>query len=202
LDIERIMQLSEGVEALMTALKYRDAHTELHCVRVVGLSHEMGQAMGLSETQMRILMVAAVFHDIGKVGIPDQVLFKDGRLQGQEWELMQSHTEKGEDIVRALNAGFTDEVARSVRHHHERIDGNGYPDGLIGDAIPLFSRIIAIVDSYDAMTETRTYRAPMTHREAIDTLLEEGGSKFDPEILSTFLHIIESSPHRAMDRAT
>ncbi len=182
--------------ALVCALKHRDAHTQMHSDRVVSLAEEIGTACQLPKNDTEILKVAACFHDIGKIGIPDDILLKPSKHDADEWEVMKTHSEIGEDIVKRLELEHGSIVARAVRHHHEYFNGAGYPDRLLGEQIPLFARIISISDSYDAMTSTRPYHKAKTHQQTTDILKQEKGVKFDPDILNSFLSIIENSKNR------
>ena len=185
--------------SLATALGARDEHTRLHSDRVVQLSLELGVHIELSEDELEILTLGAQFHDLGKIGIPDIVLRKPAPFEQAEWECMKQHTVIGEQIILAINGAKSPEIARTVRHHHENFDGSGYPDGLRGTEIPLYSRIISLTDSYDAMVETRPYHQPRTHQEVMDILKGEAGTKHDPDLLHAFCAVIEKSSMRAPD---
>lgn len=132
---------------------------------MVALSEAIGVRLGMSEPQLAILRISATFHDIGKIGVPDQILRKPGRLDETETAVMQRHSVIGEDIVISTEIEGAAEAAIIIRHHHERYDGAGYPDGLAGKDIPLCSRIIGIADSYDAMSTTRAYHPTKSHSE-------------------------------------
>ena len=199
-------QSQSAYEALFTytrvlsrTLGYRDSYTQLHSNRVQGLAAELGRHCGLSADEMQLLNVAAAFHDIGKVGVPDAILFKDDRLVDGEWRLMQEHPRIGENIMAALSVDGAKEVAQVIRHHHERHNGQGYPDGLAGDEIPLLSRIISIADNYDAMAETRAYHRGRPHQTVMATMKQETGDKHDPELMDVFNYMIEHSPYRALE---
>lgn len=185
------------MEAVRIALDERDTYTCGHCGRVVVLVSALGMACGLDGDNLRTLEIGARFHDIGKIGIRDNVLLKPARLDGEEWEHMKSHAVRGERILRSAALDCTDAVAPLVRHHHEALDGNGYPDGLKGEAIPLGCRIITVVDGYDAMTTARSYQQIRGHADAMDILAGESGSKLDPEIFRMFERVIEHHPLRA-----
>ncbi len=178
--------------ALRVALEERDAYTFEHCDRVISLSLLLGGDCGLNSEELLTLKVAACFHDVGKIGIPDHILLKPGPLDDGEWSAMRTHSAIGERILRGWNLGEAERAAVAVRHHHEHFDGNGYPDGLAGSEIPQLSRIIAIADSYDAMTLRRAYH-PARERNDVLQLMEDGsGTQFDPELLSRFLGLIDS----------
>jgi HD-GYP domain-containing protein (c-di-GMP phosphodiesterase class II) len=184
-------------KALSVALGYRDPHTRIHSERVLGLCEAMGARAGLSGRELGVLRIAAAFHDVGKIGIPDQILLKPGRLDRDERIAMQRHAELGSRILLATELEGAPEVALAVRHHHEQFDGRGYPDGLAGEAIPASSRIIGIADSYDAMAQVRAYHAARGHGEIMAVLREETGHKHDPELMRLFSKIIEHSEYRS-----
>ncbi|MDE2085900.1 MAG: HD domain-containing protein [Xanthomonadaceae bacterium] len=165
-----------------------DAHTSAHCARVARLALALATDLGLAGEQREILYLAARVHDVGKVGIPDAILHKSQALSGVEWEVMKSHSLRGEHIVRTgLRVPFGEQIALVVRHHHEHYDGDGYPDGLRGHAIPLASRILAVVDNYDAIRVARDYHPPRSHRSTLAILASERGTKHDPLILDALL---------------
>ena len=173
--------LTATVEALADTLGLRDGETRDHCSRVVDLAGELGRRLGLSADEQRDLAFAARVHDIGKVGVPDAILFKPGPLDELEAELLREHSGWGADLVDRIPG--LERVAEIVRHHHERFDGAGYPDGLEGDETPLESRILAVADAYVAMNEDRPYRRALSPR-GVASELEEGRSRqFDPAVL-------------------
>lgn len=182
--------------ALTVALGARDHYTRVHCDRVIQLSMELGQHIGLNEQELEQLALGARFHDLGKIGIPDTVLRKPEPFDSDEWECMKQHVLIGEQIVLAINGGRANRVARTVRHHHEHFDGSGYPDGLKGSAIPLDARIISVVDSYDAMIARRPYHDARDHRAVMDILFSESATKHDPDLVHAFGAVIEKSTMR------
>lgn len=179
--------------ALSVALGARDHYTRIHCDRVVRFAMMLGRHIGLNSKELEQLSLAARFHDLGKIGIPDAILRKPEPFETHEWECMKQHVLIGEQIVLAVNGGRTSGVARTVRHHHEHFDGSGYPDGLKGSAIPLDARIISVVDSYDAMIARRPYHDPSSHQAVMDVLNRESGSKHDPDLVHAFRAAIEKS---------
>lgn len=185
--------------SLATALGARDLHTRAHSDRVVHLSTELGQYIELSDDELEMLALGAQFHDLGKIGIPDKVLRKPAAFEEDEWVCMKQHAVIGEQIILAINGENSPGIARTVRHHHEHFDGSGYPDGLRGTDIPLYSRIISLADSYDAMIETRAYHKARQHREVMAILDSEAGSKHDPDLLHAFCLTIEKSSMRGTD---
>ncbi len=157
---------------------------------------ELGSACGLGADELAPLAMAARFHDIGKIGIPDEILLKPGSLDKQEWALMTEHAAKGERIYLATSRVDAPVVAQAIRHHHEAFDGSGYPDGLQGEQIPLISRILTLADSYDAMASSRVYHLGRAHREIMRILENEKGRKSDPRLFQTFATMIEHSGNR------
>lgn len=184
-------------KALSVALGYRDLLTRLHSERVCALSEAIGIAYGLSKKDLAILKIAASFHDIGKIGIPDHILLKTSHFDEAEWEEIRKHPEIGEKIMAATELDGSQKASRVIRHHHEYYSGSGYPDGLAGEDIPICSRIIAIADNYDAMAVTRSYHQARTHAEIMAIMQEETGEKHDPELMRVFCEIIGSSELKA-----
>lgn len=187
-------RLLGSVESLSVALEIRDSYTRSHCDRAVRLVTELGNACDVLDAELDHLRVCARFHDIGKIGVPDNVLLKPGRLTDEEWVFMKAHPVLGEKIISATALPDHDSIAVAIRHHHEAFDGSGYPDNLKGEDIPLLSRIMLVVDAYDAMTTGRPYHVARTHKDAMDILESENGKKLDPEIFKKFAKIIEYSP--------
>lgn len=202
----RVAKINAGVvfmqniaQSLTVALGARDEHTRVHSDRVVRLAAELGSHIELTQHELELLALGAQFHDLGKIGIPDKILRKPAPFEQTEWECMKQHAVIGERIVLAINDDRASEVARTVRHHHECFDGSGYPDGLSETAIPLYSRIISLADSYDAMVATRPYHPPRLHSEVMDILSSESGVKHDPDLLHAFCAAIEKSAMRAQE---
>lgn len=185
-----------SVNALSVALNERDSYTQAHCNRVVMLAEALGTACGISAEDHAHLHICALFHDIGKLGVPDSVLLKPGRLTPEEWVLMKAHAEQGERIFRATDIAELELTAPIIRHHHESYDGSGYPDGLKGEAIPPVSRILLVVDGYDAMGSSRPYHKARSHQEIIGIMASEEGKKLDPFMFRHFLQLIEHSSLR------
>jgi diguanylate cyclase (GGDEF)-like protein/putative nucleotidyltransferase with HDIG domain len=173
------------IDALATALVERDRYTGEHSAFVVEMAKTVAAALGLDEVEVERVGHAALLHDIGKVGVPDRILNKTGPLAGDEWEVMREHPVIGERILRAIPGMGS--VARIVRHEHERFDGSGYPDGLVGGRIPLGSRIILACDAYHAMTSDRSYRAAMPHADAVAELVRCSGTQFDPCVITALV---------------
>jgi len=189
--------LYKYTKALSVALGYRDPLTQLHSERVLGLSEAIGVGCGLSNKELGILKIAASFHDIGKIGIPDYILLKPSQLDEAEWEKMKQHSELGERIMVATELEGSQQASLAIRHHHEHYNGQGYPDSLSGEEISIYSRIIGIADSYDAMAVTRSYHRARTHLEIMAILHKETGKKHDPELMRIFCEIIESHKFEA-----
>ncbi len=175
----------DAIVGLAGALLERDRYTGEHSESVVELATRVARGLGLDEVEIQRVRAAALLHDIGKVAIPDEILNKPGPLDDQQWRLMREHPVIGERILRAIPG--MGGVARIVRHEHERFDGNGYPDGLAGDAVPIGSRIILACDAYHAMTSDRPYRPAMSHAEAMRELAKGAGSQFDPRVTEVLI---------------
>jgi len=175
----------DAIVGLATTLLERDRYTGDHSEAVVQLTVRVARALALNPDEVDRVETAALLHDIGKVGIPDSILHKNGPLDDEEWVLMKEHPVIGERILRAIPG--LGGVARIVRHEHERWDGGGYPDGLAGDAIPMGSRIILTCDAYHAMTSDRPYRKAMSHGDALRELRASAGTQFDPQVVEALL---------------
>jgi putative nucleotidyltransferase with HDIG domain len=152
------------------------------------LTDAVGRELGLGEAQIQSIHWAAILHDIGKIGVPDEILRKPGSLSSQEMDAMRLHPKIGADIVAPIKKMA--DVAPIIIAHHEKFDGNGYPNGLKGDQIPLEARILAVVDSYIAMTDERLYRKARNHEQAIAELRKWSGSQFDPRVVEVLLKVI------------
>ena len=177
------------VEALANALEANDEYTSRHARWISDLSLRVGEALGLDEKTLKRLELGALLHDIGKIGIPNDILSKPGRLTAAEKRLVQTHPELGERIIAPIDR--LQSVRPIVRHCHERWDGAGYPDGISGEDIPLESRIIFVCDAYHAMTTNRSYRRHLSHPEALRRLAEGAGTQFDPLIVEVALGVLE-----------
>jgi diguanylate cyclase (GGDEF)-like protein len=177
------------VEALANALEANDEYTSTHARWITDLSLRVGRELGLDEPTLKRLELGALLHDIGKIGIPSDVLSKPGRLTAEERRLVQTHPELGERIIGPIDR--LEDVRPIVRHCHERWDGKGYPDGIAGDDIPLESRIIFVCDAYHAMTTDRPYRRALSHREAVRRLAEGKATQFDPNVVAVALRVLE-----------
>ncbi len=173
------------IRCLTVTLDARDAYTAGHSERVARIARLLGRHMGLPDKTVNGLFLAGLLHDIGKIGVPDVVLQKPGRLTRKEFTLVQEHTAIGDRILSSIKP--LEQILPGVRHHHERFDGKGYPEGLAGEAIPLLARILAVADSCDAMMSARRYR-PALSPPQIDALFQEGaGKQWDPQIVEHFM---------------
>lgn len=169
------------IESLVTALEAKDFYTKGHSERVAFMTYELSKKLGIKGTELENIHMAAHLHDIGKIGVPDEVLNKKGKLVLHEWEYIKMHPKIGFDILSKSNR--LKHISRMVLYHHERWDGKGYPEGLSKMDIPLGARIIAVCDSIDAMTSTRPYRKAMSFEECIKEMVLNKGLMFDPWII-------------------
>ncbi len=184
--------------SIMLTVKQKDPHTFYHCLRVGRGSRRLAKAAGLNEFEQAIMEFSGMFHDVGKVGIADAVLLKPGRLTVEEINEMKSHTIKSAAIIEPLtHIPFFRMLLPGIRYHHEKIDGTGYPFGLAGDKIPMAARLIAVVDTFDAMTNTRPYRKALPLEKVKKELIDFSGSQFDPAFVKVFL---ELWPHLGKDK--
>jgi len=192
---EQLPESIEGVSetemiffALAQAVEQRDLHTASHCERLAFISVAMGMIAGIEGEGLMILHRGGYMHDIGKVGIPDSILFKPGKLTPQEWEVMRTHTTRGVEICRHLKSLAP--VVPVIRHHHERWDGSGYPDGLVGEQIPLLARLLQIGDIYDALTSSRPYKEAVSPAKALRIIREETARGWrDPRVVELFFKL-------------
>ncbi len=191
---ERALRDVEGgtfglFESLVTAVDNKDRYTRRHSEEVTEYALAISRELGLSDESQRVLRVAALLHDVGKIGVPDRILRKPGRLTAAEYEVVKGHSLLGETIIASIPD--VEEIRAAVASHHERYDGNGYPHGLAREAIPLLGRIMAVADTYSAMTTDRPYRKALTREEAISELRTCSGTQFDPQIAETFIACME-----------
>ncbi len=184
----------QTVLALANAVDAKDTYTADHAQKLAAMALAVGRELGLNPRELEELRYGAILHDIGKIGIPDLILQKPSKLEPEEWTIMRQHPEIGARIL--LPVPRLAGAARIVRHHHERYDGKGYPDGLSGEAIPLGARILTVVDSYSAILDARIYKPPRPRSEAIAELKKHAGAQFDPRIVKIFLKILDRVSER------
>lgn len=200
----------DTIHALAATVDAKDHYTYGHSEKVAKYATEIAQELGYSWDSLESIRVAALLHDIGKIGVPDQLLGKPGPLSRKEWEVMRSHPDLGVAILKHIDA--IKDCLVAVLHHHERYDGGGYPAGLKGENIPLDARILAVADAYDAMTSERPYRCgKMTCEQALAELTSCAGKQFDPRVVEVFVSLFEEpklaemrserSPAIAIDRS-
>ncbi len=175
------------LDALVQAIEAKDFYTKEHSRQVTDIAIAIAQRMGLRSEEIDILEVAGPLHDIGKIGIPDHILLKPGRLTDEEYDIIKRHAVIGADIVGQL--GLWEREQQIIRHHHERFDGSGYPDGLKGEGIPLLARILTVADVYDAMASNRVYRKKMEEEMVLATIYNGAGTQFDPVVVETFQNL-------------
>ncbi len=194
---------------LLAKIEQKDYTTSNHCRKTAYYAMKLGYAMRLNEKEMTALELSAALHDIGKINIPDSILLKPDVLTENEYEIVKKHSIWGAEIFEYV---FSDEevddwmrkefkretifVTKTIRHHHERFDGKGYPDGLKGDNIPIYSQIISVADTYDAMTSDRPYRQAMEMKKALDVLNSEKGKQFRPQMIDIFINSVIPNPIR------
>ncbi len=203
-DVDRLTKQLAGLDAkfkrlfvdaiggLISALETRDSHTANHSSKVRRYATLIAQRMKLPDRTVEHIARAAMLHDVGKIGLPDSVLLKEGKLDEHEWLLVQQHPIMSVKIMEGMQ--FLDQELPTVRHHHERFDGTGYPDGTAGPRIPLGARILSVADAFDAMTSTRTFRAGRSIEEALEELRRGKGTHFDPGVVDAFLEVVAEMP--------
>lgn len=191
---ERTLELEESrseiVRRLSRAGEYRDNETGMHVIRMSQFCHRLALAAGIPAVHAELLQAAAPMHDIGKIGIPDSVLLKPGKLNEEEWAVMQTHAQIGADIIGKHDSRLLD-IARTVAiTHHERWDGKGYPNSLAGEAIPIEGRIAAIADVYDALLSVRPYKTAWSQEKAVELIVQQSGLAFDPQLVTLFTGLL------------
>ena len=187
------------LSSLVQAQRQNDGETEDHVARTRHAGELLAKQLHLTDLQQSTLMLLCLMHDIGKIGVPLGILNKPGKLSETEWRIMQSHCQKGYEIAKA--SPELSDIAKLILYHHERWDGKGYPEGLSEQQIPLLSRIISIVDAYDAMTHDRPYRKAIPSEAAKEELARNAGTQFDPELVKAYLKTLEDNPDVAMSEA-
>jgi putative two-component system response regulator len=176
----------ETVFCLARAAEYRDPETGVHIVRMAHYSKHIGRMLGLSVEQQDLLLETAPMHDIGKVGTPDLILLKPGKLTDAEFSIMKQHAVIGYEILNASTSPLLKVAAEIALNHHEKFDGSGYPNGAKGDAIPQFGRIVAVADVFDALTSERPYKKAWSIEQATQMLRDGAGKHFDPDCVEAF----------------
>ncbi len=187
--MESATEAIQAITMLAKMVELKDGHTEEHCERLAVIALAIGKRLGLPQERLEQLRYGALLHDVGKLGIEDDILGKPGRLTPSEWVEMRRHPTIGKEIVEKIDSLGV--VARIVEEHHERVDGKGYPKGLKGDEILLEARIVVVADAYDAMRSDRPYRQGLSKEEAIRELRRNAGSQFDPLVVKVFLEILD-----------
>ena len=180
----------ETIQTLRYTVEAKDKYTRGHSDRVSAFAVLIGKYMGLSDEDLKTLKIGGLFHDIGKIGVPDSILLKEGTLTDNEYSEIKNHPLIGKHIL--SNASTFENIIPIVYHHHEKFDGNGYPGKLAGEEIPLFARIIAVADTFDAMTTKRSYRNALPLEAVRDEIIRVSGTQFDPEIVKIFLDILDN----------
>jgi diguanylate cyclase (GGDEF)-like protein len=197
-EVQRIVESAylDTIHSLAAAVDARDPYTCRHSENVARDASAIAQAMNLSDRELRNIGVAGLLHDVGKIGVPDTVLKKPGPLTKDEWEKVRQHPVLGENIIR--HASSLNDIIPFILHHQERFDGQGYPDELAGESIPLGARILAVADAYEAMSSSRPYRPAKDRDDIITELRANAGVQFDPAVVATFLGILEDRQSRAV----
>lgn len=183
---------ANAVQALALCVDAKDPYTRNHSERVATYAEGIAESLGLDAEHVQRVRSAGLLHDVGKIAVPDAILLSPDRLSEEEFEVMKGHSAAGERVV--AGAGLT-EISRWIRGHHERVDGRGYPDGLAGEAIPLEARILAVADSFEAMTSDRYYRAALPLEQALGELQHCAGSQFDGSIVDVMVRWVSSREH-------
>ena len=178
----------EAIEDFCRQIYYCDPSTAMHAEHVADLMAGLASQMGMDSDEINLAYMVGVVHDVGKIKTPENILTKPGRLTAEEFSVMKLHAADGAAMLKGVDG--VDPIVGIMRHHHERWDGTGYPDGLAHDEIPLFSRMLALCDAFDAMTATRCYRTPVPLGECVRELWRGAGSQFDPVIAAVFIEFI------------
>lgn len=187
----------ELVKTLAQAIEAKDAYTRGHCERVTEVSIKIAKAMSLSPEQIRNILLAGILHDVGKIGIPEGILGKPGPLDPEEQALIQEHPGLGYTIISPV--GFLGEAREIIAQHHERFDGSGYPKGLKGEAIHLGARVLAVADSFDAMSSERPYRCSISREKIVEEMQQQAGFQFDPQVVEIFLTLLAEDGGKKLD---
>jgi putative two-component system response regulator len=181
----------ETLQILGKSAEYKDAETSAHTLRVAHYCKVLAKAVGLNKKIQDVIFYASPFHDLGKVGIPDKILLKPGKLDADEFEIMKTHARIGYDILKYSHSGYLKAGAVISYSHHEKYDGSGYPLGLSGERIPILGRIVAVADVFDALTSVRPYKKAWSIEDACKLLIEEKGKHFDPNLIDLFMENLD-----------
>ncbi|WP_412850197.1 HD-GYP domain-containing protein [Brevibacillus invocatus] len=196
--VEEVKNFNHKFLTTMAAsIDARDHYTSGHSQRVAHWGREIAKQIGMSPEKVEEVYFGGILHDIGKIGIEDEILNKKGKLTPEEYDKIKQHTVIGYEIIK--QAGMFHELLPAIRSHHERIDGKGYPDGLVGNEIPLIARILAISDAFDAMVADRPYRKGLPVEEALQEIRRGAGTQFDEELASYFIHVINKLPREELE---
>lgn len=196
--VEEVKKLNASfLTAMAASIDARDPYTHGHSHRVAFWGREIAKELGLSPQEVEQVYHGGILHDIGKIGIEDDILNKEGKLTAEEYEKIKEHPVIGYEIIK--QAGVFEELLPAIRWHHERIDGMGYPDGLKGEEIPLMARILAVSDAFDAMVSNRPYRDGLPIEVALQMIEENMGSQFDEKIARAFLQLVNRYPREELD---
>ena len=186
-EIELLNSYDIAIKALMTALNDKNPYTYNHCLRVGLYTAILARELGVSEDKVENIEKVGLLHDIGKLTIPNEILYKEGKLTPEEFEIIKTHPNSSVTLIHGLKD--SEQIALGIKYHHERWDGRGYPIGLDGKNIPYSARIVSVADTYDAMTSMRPYRDALSHKTAIEEIEKCAGKQFDPSIAGKFLDI-------------
>jgi putative nucleotidyltransferase with HDIG domain len=189
----------EAIEEFCRQIYYRDPSTAMHAEHVADLMAGLASQMGMGSDEINLAYMVGVMHDVGKIKTPEAILTKPGRLTPEEFAVMKRHAADGADMLTRVPGAKP--IVGIMRHHHERWDGTGYPDGLSNGSIPLFSRMLALCDSFDAMTAARCYRSPVSLKECVREICRCAGSQFDPVVAAVFVEFIRERFGYSMDGA-
>ena len=200
--VERLSRLNQSmIETLATAIEFRDCESGEHVKRICGLTRVLMNKVSdtyppyrLPNSQIEKIVTASILHDVGKISIPDAILNKPGRLTDDEFEVMKKHTLKGCELLQNIPNSMDEDIYNYsydiCRHHHERWDGRGYPDGLAGDQISIWAQVVAVADVYDALTSERVYKKAFTHEKAIDMIVRGECGTFNPKLIKSFQEVM------------
>ena len=194
LSVQSAQAIEIALSTILKAVNSKDNYSLAHAQRVCDFSLMIGEELGLSQIELSKLRLTAMYHDIGKIEIPEYILTKPSRLNEEEYFIIRKHPLLSSQILK--NFDQLKDLAEFVKHHHERFDGKGYPNGLSGESIPLFSRILFIADSFDTMTSSRIYQKGLSFDVALNSLIKGSGTQFDPELVQHFVKRFKEEQHQ------